>query len=245
MRFGAAAGLMLLACGSTPVRAQQSVTIAFDGGRVTLSAQNAPVRAILAEWSRLGGATIVNGDRVIGPPVTLELSGVPERQALDIVLRNVAGYMLAPRPAGATGASSFDRILILATSAAPPTPPPAAANATAPRRPLQPPFRRQPPPAESSDDSGGGNGASEPDPGDRPAVGARPGVRATVPRPAVPSQVAAEPADADEDEEQSEPPPDAVAPTPANPFGVPFGSSPRPGVTTPAPQPPTGRRPPQ
>ena len=42
---------------------------------------------------------------------------MPERQALDIILRNVAGYMAAPRLASSTpGASGYDRILILPTS---------------------------------------------------------------------------------------------------------------------------------
>ena len=39
-----------------PLRAQQSVTLQFNDGHVTLSAQNAPVRVILAEWARLGPA---------------------------------------------------------------------------------------------------------------------------------------------------------------------------------------------
>ncbi len=79
-----------------PLRAQQPVELQFDTGLVTLSAQNVPVRTILAEWARMGGATIVNGDRVVGPPVTIELNGVPEQQALGIILRSVAGYVLAP-----------------------------------------------------------------------------------------------------------------------------------------------------
>lgn len=103
---------------SVPASAQ-SVTLEFQGGRVNLSAQNATVRSILAEWTRLGGTRIVNADRVIGPPVTLELQGVPERQALDIILRGVAGYMLAAREATGTGASAFDRVMILPTSSAP------------------------------------------------------------------------------------------------------------------------------
>src|SRR5688572_27077962 len=107
----------------------QGVQLQFNAGQVTLSAQNAPVRAILQEWARLGGATIINGDRVAGPPVTLELTGVPERQALDVVLRSVAGYIVAPRRAGSQGASAFDRIMILPTSVAPRTPAPAAAAA--------------------------------------------------------------------------------------------------------------------
>ena len=61
-----------------------------------------------------------------GTPLTLKLVNVPERQALDIILRSVAGYMAAPRLASATpGASAYDRIVILPTSAGAAT---AAAN---------------------------------------------------------------------------------------------------------------------
>ncbi len=82
-------------------------------------------RAILAEWSKIGGTNIVNGERVTGAPLTLKLVDVPEAQALEIILRSVAGYMAAPR--GQTpGASRYDRILVLPTSttrvAANPTP---------------------------------------------------------------------------------------------------------------------------
>src|SRR5690606_13849819 len=83
-----AAAVVLLHAGAASA---QTVKLEFQNGLVNLTAQNAPVRAILAEWTRLGGTNIVNGDRVTGPPVTLELQGVPERQALDIVLRGVAG----------------------------------------------------------------------------------------------------------------------------------------------------------
>ena len=115
------------------LRAQQSVTLQFNDGHVTLSAQNAPVLVIIAEWARFGAATIVNGDRVAGLPVTLELTAVPERQALDIVLRGVAGYMLAPRQAGSRSTSAFDRIVILPTSVAPKNPPPAPVASVRPR----------------------------------------------------------------------------------------------------------------
>ena len=66
-----------------------------------------------------GGTTIVNGERVPGPPVTLELQDVSEQQALDIVLRGVSGYLVAPRETAVAGASAFDRIFILPTSSRP------------------------------------------------------------------------------------------------------------------------------
>ena len=109
---------LLLACASSA--AAQTVKIEFTGGRVTLMAQNAPLRLVLAEWARLGGTKIVNGEQVVGAPVTLELVDYPERKALDIVLRNVPGYIVSARQSpGVGGASAFDRVMILATASAP------------------------------------------------------------------------------------------------------------------------------
>jgi hypothetical protein len=246
MHFRILALAVLLLSSALPGVAQQSVKLQFNGGQVTLSAQNAPIRVILAEWARLGGATIVNGDRVAGPPVTLELAGVPERQALDIVLRSVAGYMLAPRREGTTGASSFDRILILPTSAGPrnPTPAPGVAGAR-PALPRPPIVARQPEPsieepndpdqdADPLEDPAALNQPpNQPRPGDprfvQPPFVMRPPVTAGVEIP--------DPDDADDADNQDSASPPSVAPTPTNPFGIPSGSSARPGVVTPAPRP--------
>ncbi|MBI2186667.1 MAG: hypothetical protein HYU37_06020 [Acidobacteria bacterium] len=229
---------------------EQPVQLQFQDGRVTLRVQNAPVRAILAEWARLGGATIVNGDKVAGPPLTLELTGVPERQALDVVLRSVAGYMLAPRRAGATGASAFDRIMILPTSVAPRNPPPAPAAATAPRpSPLlpRPPVIARPPEPALVEQPGD---AAEPDeavadaasPSD-PTVAPVPGQPRVLPRPLVrppvmpPGGIGAEIVPEQEEPEVAQPGMQpAVVPTPSNPFGIPAGSSTTPGVIAPAPR---------
>jgi hypothetical protein len=212
----------------------QGVKLQFNAGQVSLSAQNAPIRVILQEWARLGGATIVNGDRVAGPPVTLELTGVPERQALDIVLRSVAGYIVAPRRAGSPGASAFDRIMILPTSVAPRTPAPAAAA----RGPITRPgvVAQLPSPTDNVVEPGVEAGDPLEDPsqliqGRDPRVVRPPFVM----RPPAP-----EPAETDDgvDEAGNEnAAPAGVKPTPTNPFGVPFGSSTTPGVISPAPQP--------
>ena len=91
-------------------------------GLVSIDAKSVPARQILAEWARVGGTRVVGGEKVTGAPLTLKFANLPERQALDIILRNVAGYMAAPRRAAATpGASAYDRILILATTSAPAT----------------------------------------------------------------------------------------------------------------------------
>lgn len=233
----------VLLCLAPPLPAQQPVELQFDSGLVTLSARNVPVRVILAEWARQGGATIVNGDRVAGSPVTIELTGVPEQQALDILLRDVAGYVLAPRRAGSNSGSAFDRILILASSAAPRNPPPPAV-VSGPG-----PTLRRPPIIAPIGAAGGANdfdpfGAQ--DGQDESALNPRvPAGRGggpvrqplVAPRPPNPSGVVLFEPDAPAEEEPAPAEPAGTTPTPTNPFGIPFGSSQRPGVISPVPEP--------
>jgi hypothetical protein len=102
--------------GPSLVRASTgTVTVTVEDGLVTIVADNATPREVLAEWARVGGVRIVNGERVPGAPLTIRLEKVTERKALDVILRGAAGYMLAAREAG-TGAAYFDRIVILPTS---------------------------------------------------------------------------------------------------------------------------------
>jgi len=221
--------LALIGCAAL-VRAQQPLRLQIAGGRVTLHAQNVPVRTILAEWARLGGATVINGDRVAGLPLTLELEGVPEREALDIILRGVSGYMLAAREPGGAGASMFDRIMILPTSAAPRNPPasPAPIFSNAPNgivRPLQP----RPPIADQEPDDTGLPGDGDGIPIPRPVAIPRP-----TPNPVGMPVFPPPPINTSDDTPAQTTPPGVVV-TPTNPFGMPPGSSLRPGVVTPAP----------
>lgn len=112
---------------ATPASAQQ-LALEIRDGLVTMQATNVPVRQVLAEWARVGGTRVVGADRLSGPPLTLFLEGVPEAKALDIVLRGAAGYVAAPRAVAGSGRSSFDRILVLATSTPPSGTGPAAAS---------------------------------------------------------------------------------------------------------------------
>jgi hypothetical protein len=109
---------ILLSCASV---ASAELKLTMSQGSVTVLAEGVPLRQILAEWARVGQTTIVGAERLSGPPVTLRLENVPERQALETLLRSASGYMAAPRtqPAGPS-ASLYDRILILPTSSAPP-----------------------------------------------------------------------------------------------------------------------------
>jgi hypothetical protein len=234
MSFRAIAAVVLLsAVCAAPASAQQSIKLEFKDGRVSLNAQNAPLRAILSEWARLGGSTIVNGDRVAGAPVTLELVAVPERQALDTLLRSVAAYMLAPRRVGSVGASTFDRILILPTSVAPRNPQPvAAAPPGGAPRPLLPrpqvlvnPNIPGPGDADANDDSASAD-VVVPQPRVVRPPQPLPGNGNVIPAPVAEPDGGTEPVIVG-----------GTAPTAGNPFGIPAGSSARPGVIAPAPPP--------
>jgi len=151
----AAALLVLVAL---PAAAQQPVKVSFhDNGRVTVEATGATVRAILNEWAKNGGTKVVGVERVTGAPVNLKLVNVPEAQALESILRSVAGYMAAPRHV-VGGPSVYDRIMIMATTSAPPPaanrPTPAnnnnAFNGT--QRFIPPSQRREPQEQEEADE---------------------------------------------------------------------------------------------
>ena len=73
---------------------------------------------ILTEWARVGKTHIVNVERIAGGPITLKLDAFPEKQALDIVLRAIPGYIALPRATQVADASLYDRIVIMATTSA-------------------------------------------------------------------------------------------------------------------------------
>jgi hypothetical protein len=223
------AGLVLtgsiLLSGVHPATAE--VRLAIQNGRVTLVATEATLGEILDEWERVGQTRIINRDRVSRMPMTLELTDVPESQALGILLRSVNGYIAAPRAIAMDGLSRFDRVMIM-----PGTPAPRVRSNAAPAFTSAPEIEPAPfamPPFEMPPDQ-----VDVPEP-----VEERP-VR-TVPPPATPGavfgafprpQVAQQPEDA--------PPRDPRAPAPA-------GSTPT-GVAVPGmivPGPPSDREPAQ
>lgn len=118
--------------------------LTMANGRVTLVADNVPLRQILQEWARIGQANIVNGDKLANPMMTLQLVDAPERDVLDILLRSAAGYIAAPRPTMVANAATFDRVTIMATSRAP--------AATASVAQSVPTFQRPPQPMDDNDE---------------------------------------------------------------------------------------------
>lgn len=87
--------------------------LVFNNGRVTLMARDVPLREVLAEWERIGGARVVNRDAVSEAPITLEFVDVAETPALATVLRSAAGYLAFARSTPAGDASQFARIVIM------------------------------------------------------------------------------------------------------------------------------------
>ena len=95
------------------------VQLTMQNGRVSLVAKDATLRQILTEWARVGQTKIINVERVPGGPVSLEFQNLPEAQALDVLLRTVAGYLAAPRAVATANLSVFDRIVVMPAAAGP------------------------------------------------------------------------------------------------------------------------------
>jgi hypothetical protein len=232
----------LFVCAS-PAGAQR-LSVHLHDGLADVDAQDVPLRQILDEWARVGNVAVSNADKTATVPVTLTLTNVPEKSALATLLRDVSGYMLAPR-AGGTGASSFSRILILPTSGS--SPPAAAAARTAAPPLARRVFPRAPDlgaPQAIDDDAARARDAEIealreraratrgqlPTPPEARRVGSRtelpPAAAATLPTPP--------------------PGPATTGPTAAagstSTLGSPIGSA-QPGVITPAPPPPPASRP--
>jgi hypothetical protein len=118
-KFARLALATVLISGCATVAAAGDLKLTLNNGRVTLIAQDVPLRQILDEWARVGKTTIVNGDKLSGPPMTLQLIDQPEREVLDVLLRSASGYIVAQKDVTAPGASVFDKVMILPVSRGP------------------------------------------------------------------------------------------------------------------------------
>lgn len=149
--------VLVAGASTTAAAAAGELKLTIGNGRATLVAQDVPLPQILAEWARLGQTTIVNGDKLAGPALTLQLVDRPEREVLEVLLRSASGYIAAQRPVEIANASMFDRVMILPTSrgpvgvAAAPPQPFGRPNPNMPQ-PQNMPREMMPPPVEDVDD---------------------------------------------------------------------------------------------
>ena len=173
------------------VQSGPKVKITFEeGGFVTLVSNGANVREILAEWSRQGGSTFVNSERLVGTPLTLQFTHQPEKDVMASLLRQASGYVLGPRRAGTVGASGFEVVYILPTSnpsaggytPAPATPyqQPQYSTAGAPDDEIPPAGRGVPPPQPPGAPGAAPPPGPQPPPGYQPATAAGGGVAVPV-----------------------------------------------------------------
>jgi hypothetical protein len=152
---------------ASPVFAGE-LKLTLANGHATLIAQDVPLRQILAEWARIGKTTIVNGEKLTGPPITLQLIDRPEREVLEVLLRSASGYIAAERQIVLAEASVFDRVMILPTSRGPVGV--ASAQPPAPfQRPHMPPPMPMPMPVVEDDEA-----METPQPQNQPGMGVQP-----------------------------------------------------------------------
>jgi hypothetical protein len=125
---------ILVLCWSASPSVAAGLKLSIHAGLVSIDAQDVTVRQILTEWERVGQTRIINGERISGGPVTLQFDNVPEKQALDIILRSVPGYMALPRAAAVADGSVYERILIMPTTTAVAAAPPQRPSPAMPGR---------------------------------------------------------------------------------------------------------------
>jgi hypothetical protein len=125
--------------------AHADVQLSIHDGRITLVAKDATLRQIFTEWARVGKTTVLNLERIPGGPLTLELRDVPEGEALDILLRNLSGYMAAPRTNPTADGSVYASIAVMPTVATP-------VSRTASASPTPAPFTPPAPFTQNDDD---------------------------------------------------------------------------------------------
>jgi hypothetical protein len=115
--------LVVVAIAAPSASAAPRVQLSLRDGLVWLVADGATVGQILDEWSRLGGTRIVNAERAGSGRLTIEMRGVPELQALDVLLRSTGGYIAAARASERVVTPALSRIArIVVLSSAPPSP---------------------------------------------------------------------------------------------------------------------------
>jgi hypothetical protein len=232
----------LVVLAALPASAQQ-LTLQIQDGLVSMTATSVPVREVLAAWARVGGTRVVGAERIAGQPLTLTLEKVPEAKALDIILRGAAGYVAAARAVPGTGSSSYDRILVLATSS-PPAATPAAARTGA--RTATPPVQEAPEVDTSDATADAVDASAMPDPAQNPfaAAFAQPGMNQQFGQPGqpVPFGQPGQPVPFGQPTPFGQPLPFGQQPG-AAPFGVPMAQPNGTGLFQPVQQPPVQQAP--
>jgi hypothetical protein len=104
----------LLAAG--PAAAQPRVAVSFDNGIVTMTANGARAADLLAEWARVGGTAMSGLELLADTRLTLSLTDVSERVALDALIVAPAGYVTSLKNEVGPGTSTLRSLQIVMAS---------------------------------------------------------------------------------------------------------------------------------
>jgi glycosyltransferase involved in cell wall biosynthesis len=116
---GLAAGLLAaaIAGGATIEGAAPRLQLTFDNGHLSLSAHGVTVQQVLREWERVGRTQVDHPEAVPAKLLDIDLTDVPEEEALGVLLRSAGGFLVMSAPAPSQMTSQFGRILIVPPSA--------------------------------------------------------------------------------------------------------------------------------
>lgn len=166
-------------------------------GTVSLLAKGVTTPQILAEWTRLCGCIVVNGERLAGGavPVPLVFEHASQQSVLASLLREAAGFTLTPRRAGSSAPSAYETIYILPRTSAVQPASAVAAGTPAALAPADQGVSPRPPQVVTGPDelpfvpasSVGTNSSSSPAAGPGPGVFVRMGPPPPAPKPAAPA----------------------------------------------------------
>jgi hypothetical protein len=92
----------------------QELTLRVENGLVTLVAADVSIAQVLERWSTITGLKVISMDgKAAELRVSLQLTGVPERQALASLLRDISGYVMGEQRDPQSGIARIDRLMIL------------------------------------------------------------------------------------------------------------------------------------
>ncbi len=94
------------------------VQLSLSGGRISLSAADAPVADVLTRWARAGHAQLLGVEYVGARRITIRLAGASEADALSAIVGAPNWYTTVARNTPAASESTFERITILPAAAA-------------------------------------------------------------------------------------------------------------------------------
>jgi hypothetical protein len=97
--------------GAFPLGQQATVRIAFDGGRVTLTATDALITDVLSEWARVGGTVISGADRLAPARISVNLVAVEEWSAIVQMIGSANGILATGRTDGPAGSSRLSTVM--------------------------------------------------------------------------------------------------------------------------------------